>query len=45
MRGVDPGKHSVDLAECQTAPPALVELGNAVSNCMKRRGYTVLVEN
>lgn len=47
MTGVDPGRHSQDLAACDhersTGQNGFIEIGNPIANCMRRKGYKVLV--
>lgn len=49
MTGVDPGRHSRDLAACAaeryTGQNGFIEAGNPLTNCMARKGYKVLVRN
>jgi hypothetical protein len=45
MRGVDPQKHAQDQAECiqkKRDHPYGFDVGYAISECMKARGYTII---
>lgn len=45
MEGVDQVKYNRDLAACYEEKRLTIEMGNAVSNCMKAKGYTILVSH
>ena len=46
MTGVDPGRHSRDLAACDAERyEGKFEMGNPLSNCMERKGYKILVRH
>jgi starvation-inducible outer membrane lipoprotein len=45
MEGVDHAKYNRDLAACYEEANSAVEMGNAVTNCIKRKGYKILYSN
>jgi len=45
MEGVNPVTYNRDLAACYEEKKWAVEAGNAVSNCMRAKGYKVLVSH
>lgn len=42
--GVDEGKYSHDLADCYHQMPAFA-VGNPITDCMREKGYKILVAN
>lgn len=42
MEEVDPVQHNRDVADCYANMPAFA-LGNPVTNCMRAKGYRILV--
>jgi hypothetical protein len=42
MAGVDPVVYSHDLGACTEYSKTAFEFGDAVTNCMRRKGYKVL---
>lgn len=44
MKGVDPDTYNKDLANCYIGIP-FFSAGNAVTKCMKAKGYRVLFSN
>lgn len=43
QRGVDPAKFQSDQAECIQTGKAFVTVGSPVTDCMRGRGYSILV--
>lgn len=45
MQGIDPAQHNRDLAACYEEKKYATEWGNPISNCMKAKGYKILVSH
>ena len=41
-QNVDPAKYNYDLAACQQQAASSFSTGNAVTDCMRARGYNVM---
>jgi len=41
MQPADPGRYNADLAMCQQQAASSFSFGNAVTDCMRARGYNV----
>ena len=45
MEGVNQTKYNRDLAACYEEKKSAFEMGNAITNCMKQKGYRILYSN
>lgn len=45
MEGVDQAKYNRDLAACYEEKKFAFEMGNPITNCIKKKGYKILYSN